>query len=253
MPFTLLWDPLCDACYYEIEFALDEDFTMPVQVNGGEETSFVVTGDVPSYSIMGGPEGGLSCETTYYWRVRASKAATEQVLHSWWSEGYFTVAPSLEAAQITLVSPVPGATGVAVKNVGFSWDLLADADTFDWVLSKSAALSAPVESKTGLSSTAYTCTQTLEYGTTYYWKVTAYSEGAAISNSAVGTFTTAPTGAFCCPQDGLCFDTQAELEAHNADAHPAQPATPIWVWIVIAIGAVLVIVVIVLIFRTRRV
>ena len=253
VPFTLLWDGLCDACYYEIEFALDEDFTMPVKVNGGEETSFVVTGDVPSYSIMGGPEGGLSCETTYYWRVRASKAATEQVIHSWWSEGSFTVAPSLEAAAIALVSPAPGSTGVAVKNVGFSWNLLADADTFDWVLSKTADLSAPVESKTGLTSKAYTCTKTLEYGTGYYWKVTAYSEGAAISTSAVGTFTTAPTGAFCCPQDGLCFATQAELEAHNAEAHPTQPVTPIWVWVVIAIGAVLVIVVIVLIFRTRRV
>jgi len=254
-PFTLTWDTLCDACYYEIQFALDEDFTMLVGVNGKtpEELRYEVTGDNPSYSIMGGPEGGLSCETTYYWRVRASKAATEQVLHSWWSEGSFTVAPSILAAQITLVSPVPGATGVAVKNVGFSWDLLADADAFDWVLSKNADLSAPVESKPGLTSEAYTCTKTLEYGATYYWKVTAYNEDAVISNSAVGTFTTAPTGAFCCPQDGLCFDTQAELEAHNAEAHPAQPATPIWVWIIIAIGAVLVIVVIVLIFRTRRV
>jgi len=254
-PFTLTWDTLCDACYYEIQFALDEDFTMLVGVNGKtpEELRYEVTGDNPSYSIMGGPEGGLSCETTYYWRVRASKAATEQVLHSWWSEGSFTVAPSILAAQITLVSPVPGATGVAIKNVGFSWDLLADADAFDWVLSKNADLSAPVESKPGLTSEAYTCTKTLEYGATYYWKVTAYNEDAVISNSAVGTFTTAPTGAFCCPQDGLCFDTQAELEAHNAEAHPAQPATPIWVWIIIAIGAVLVIVVIVLIFRTRRV
>jgi len=256
VPFTLTWDPLCDACYYEIQFALDEDFTMLIGVNGltVKELEFQeIEGDVPSFSIMGGPAGGLSCETTYYWRVRASKAATEQVIHSWWSDGYFSVAPSLLAAQIDLVSPMSGATGVAIKNLGFSWDLLADADTFDWVLSKSADLSAPVESKTGLSSEAYTCTKTLEYGTGYYWKVTAYSEGAAISTSAVGTFTTAPTGAFCCPQDGLCFDTQAELEAHNADAHPAQPATPIWVWIVIAIGAVLVIVVIVLIFRTRRV
>jgi hypothetical protein len=50
----------------------------------------------------------------------------------------------------------------------------------------------------------------------------------------------------------MCFETQAELEAHNAElSKPA--ATPFWVWVVIAIGAVLVIVVIVLIFRTRRV
>jgi hypothetical protein len=257
VPFTLTWDPLCDACYYEIQFALDEDFTMLIGVNRltVDELAFQeIEGDVPSFSIMGGLAGELSCETTYYWRVRASKAATDQVIHSWWTVGEsFTIAPSLEAAQITLVAPEPGAMGVGTKNVGFSWDLLAEADEFDWVLSKNADLSSPVQEEEGLSNTATTYTGTLDYGTTYYWQVTAYSESAVISMSAVGSFTTAPTGAFCCPQDGLCFDTQAELEAHTAEAHPAQPATPIWVWVIIGIGAALVIVVIVLIFRTRRV
>lgn len=248
VPFTLKWDPLCDACYYDIQIALDEDFTEIVQTI---EAS--LAGDAPSYSIKGGEAGGLSCETTYYWRVRASKAGTGQVIHSWWSEPQrITIAPSTAAGVINLVSPVPGAQGVAVKNLGFSWDLLAAADKFDWNLSTNADLSSPVESKIGLTNTAYTCTKTLSYATTYYWQVTAYNKGATISTSAVGTFTTAPTGAFCCPQCGLCFDTQAALQAHTADAHPA-PGTPFWVWIVIAIGAVLVIVVIVLIFRTRRV
>jgi hypothetical protein len=253
VPFTVVVDPLCDACVYEIEFALDEDFTMPVYVNGLDVLTDTITGDTPSYSIMGGEAGGLSCETTYYWRVRASEAATGQVIHSWWSEGSFTIAPSTAAGVITLVAPVPGAQDQAIKNVGFSWDLLADADAFDWVLSTNANLSSPVESKTGLNTTAYTCTKTLAYGTTYYWQVTAYNKGAVISMSAVGTFTTGATGAFCCPVDGLCFDTQAALQAHNSAAHGGAAPTPFWVWIVIAIGAVLVIVVIVLIFRTRRV
>jgi len=254
VPFTVLWDSLCDACSYDIAFALDEDFDMPVTVNGETGLTYHVIGDVPSFSIMGGPDGGLSCETTYYVRVRAADAATGEIIHSWWSDPIsVTIAPSQEAGQIDLVSPEPGATGVGTKNVGFSWDLLATADSFDWVLDDNSDLSSPVESKTGLTSTAYECTETLSHDTTYYWMVTAYNEGSAISTSAVGTFTTGATGAFCCPQDGLCFDTQAELEAHNAENYPAQPTTPFWVWIVIAIGAVLVIVVIVLIFRTRRV
>lgn len=203
------------------------------------------------------PSAMLGCyftpETTYYYRIRTVEAETDQEIHSWWSEAQsFTVAPTAGSAAIDLVSPVPGAPGQPTKNLGFSWDLLATANSFDWVLSKNADLSAPVESKTGLTRTAYTCTKTLDYGTTYYWQVTAYKGGAAISTSSVGTFTTAPTGAFCCPVDGLCFDTEAALKAHNADVH-AQPMTPYWVWVVIAIGAVLVIVVIVLIFRTRRV
>jgi len=255
VPFTVLWDTLCDACSYDIEFAMDEEFDMPVRVNGEDDMTYhLEQQDVPAYSIMGGPDGGLSCETTYYVRVRAADAATGQIIHSWWSDPIaITIAPSVEAGIITLVAPEPNAQGMPIKKVGFSWNLMATADAFDWKLDDNFDFSSPIESKTGLTSTAYECTKTLEHGTTYYWQVTAYNEGAVISTSAVGTFTTGATGAFCCPQDGMCFDTQAELEAYNAEHYPAQPATPFWVWVVIGIGAVLVIVVIVLIFRTRRV
>jgi hypothetical protein len=251
-PFTINWDPLCDACHYEIQFALDEDFnTATGSISVPPEGSRSIT----SFLVPGG-EGAslLSCETTYYLRVRAYQAGTCQVIRSWWSDPLkITIAPSVQQAVITLVSPVPGALNVPPKSVGFSWNTLAAANKFDWVLSKNADLSSPVESKTGLTGKAYTCNKTLDYGTTYYWQVKAYNDGVVVSTSAIGTFTTAATGAFCCPQCGLCFDTQELLKAHIAAEHPAQPATPFWVWVIIAIGAVLVIVVIVLIFRTRRV
>jgi hypothetical protein len=247
VPFTVKWDRLCDACSYDIQFSLDEDFEDAMEI-------WHVWPDAPMTPSLWVDAGEFTCEFTYYWRVRAADAETCQWIHSWWSEPRsFTIAPSVVAAQINLVSPKPGATKVARTGVGFSWNMMASADAFDWVLSKNANLSSPVESKTGLTDTAYACTKTLDYGTTYYWQVTAYKEGSAISVSPVGTFTTAVTGAFCCPQDGLCFATQAELEAHTADVHGGAGATPFWVWVVIAIGAVLVIVVIVLIFRTRRV
>ena len=235
VPFTVLWDALCDACSYDIEFAMDEDFDMPVRVNGEDDMTYhLLEQDVPAFSILGGPEGGLSCEVTYYVRVRAADASTGQIIHSWWSDPIaVTIAPSTAAGEIAMVSPEPGATGVAIEDVGFSWDLLATADAFDWVLDDNSDFSSPVESKSGLTATAYGSTETLDYDTTYYWKVTAYNEGAAISSSAVGT-----------------FRTMMEAE----EVTPPPPAeTPFWVWVVIAIGAVLVIVVIVLIFRTRRV
>jgi hypothetical protein len=251
-PFSIKWDCLCDACHFEVQFALDQEFDTAM-----ESVSVPLEGSksITSLLVPGGEEGaGLSCETTYYLRVRAVQAGTCQVIHSWWSDPLkITIAPSVGQAVITLVSPVPGAQDAAIKNTGFSWNTLASADKFDWQLSTNADLSSPVESKPGLTGKAYTCTKTLTYGTTYYWQVTAYKAGVVVSTSAIGTFTTAAQGAFCCPQDGLCFDTQAALQAHIADAHPSQPATPFWVWVVIAIGAVLVIVVIVLIFRTRRV
>jgi len=235
VPFTIVWDRLCDACSYSIEFALDEEFTMPVSVNNGADlTDITISGATPSYSIMGGEAGGLSCEMTYYYRVRAANAENCQIIHSWWSDPIeITIAPSTAAGQIALVSPVPGATDVAIKKVGFSWNLMAKADAFDWVLDDNSDFSSPVESKIGLTSKAYECTKTLSYDTTYYWMVTAYNEGAAISMSAVGTFRT--------------------MEEPAGPVDPEPYVTPFWVWVVIAIGAVLVIVVIVLIFRTRRV
>ena len=235
VPFTVLWDALCDACSYDIEFAMDEDFDMPVRVNGEDDMTYhLEEQDVPAFSILGGLAGGLSCEMTYYVRVRAADAATGQIIHSWWSEPIaITIAPSQAAGEIDLVSPEPGAAGVAIEDVGFSWDLMAEADAFDWWVDDNSDFSSPVESKSGLTATAYGCTKTLDYDTTYYWKVTAYNEGAAISSSAVGT-----------------FRTMVEPEG---PVTPEEPVTPFWVWIVIAIGAVLVIVVIVLIFRTRRV
>jgi len=251
-PFTILWDAICDACSFDIAFAMDADFTMPVSVNKQTGLVYHIVSDTPSFSIMGGEDGGLSCETTYYIRIRAADAATGEIIHSWWSDPIeITIAPSVEAGIITLVSPAPGALNQPTKNVGFSWDLEATADAFDWVLSKNADLSSPLSSK-NLTSKATNYANTLDHGTTYYWQVKAYNEGSLVSMSSIGTFTTGATGAFCSAIDGMCFDTQAELEAHNKDlSKPA--ATPFWVWVVIAIGAVLVIVVIVLIFRTRRV
>jgi hypothetical protein len=234
VPFTVIWDSLCDACSYDIAFALDEDFTMPVPVNLETGLTYHVVGDDPSFTVMGGPDGGLSCETTYYIRVRAADAATGEIIHSWWSEPIsVTIAPSVAAGEIDLVSPEPGATGVATEGVGFSWDLLAATDAFDWWLDDNSDFSSPVETKTGLTSTAYECTKELEYDTTYYWMVTAYNEGSAISSSAVGTFRT--------------------MEEAEEPTPPPPVETPVWVWVVIGIGAALVIVVIVLIFRTRRV
>jgi hypothetical protein len=235
VPFTVLWDAMCDACSYDIAFALDEEFDMPVSVNQMEDMTYhLEEQDVPTFSVMGGPDGGLSCETDYYIRVRAADAATGQIIHSWWSDPIkITIAPSVAAGEIDLVSPEPGAMEVAVTDLGFSWDLMAKADAFDWWVDDNSDFSSPVESKTGLTDTAYGCTKTLEYDTTYYWRVTAYNEGAAISSSAVGT-----------------FRTMVEPEG---PVTPEEPTTPFWVWVVIAIGAVLVIVVIVLIFRTRRV
>jgi hypothetical protein len=262
-PFALGWERLCDACSYEIQFAFDSEFTqpyVPVSTNGDPlDVNFdcYCPGEEIGSAAAANPSAFITCgflpETTYYWRIRATQAGTGQEIHSWWSEGQsFTVSPTAAAGAIELVSPVPGAINQPTKNVGFSWNMLADADSFDWKLDDNADFSSPLATKPGLTTKATSHAGPLTHGTTYYWMVTAYRDGSPISTSAVGTFTTSDMGSFCA-QDGVCFDTQAELEEYNAEHFPTQVGTPFWVWVVIAIGAVLVIVVIVLIFRTRRV
>jgi hypothetical protein len=228
----LRWDRQCDACSYDIQIALDEDFTELIALVASEdlEDYHPPKAKDPSYVIA---RGDLECARTYYWRVRSSDAETGQYITSWWSDPRsFTVAPG-PGTGVILIAPETDATAVAITDVAFTWSMVASADTFDWVLSSNADLSSPKESKTGLTTMANTCTVTLDYDTTYYWQVTAYKDGGEVSKSTIGTFRTM-------------------VEPPPPD-EPVEPTTPVWVWVVIAIGAVLVIVVIVLIFRTRRV
>jgi len=242
----LKWERQCNACSYDIQVALDKNFTQVVLDIVEYKPP---RGESPSYLIE---RGELYCDTTYYWRVRSADAETDEVIHSWWSPvRSFTVATGPKAA-IKLTAPEAGATDVAVTNVGFTWTTVQAADSYDFVLSKNADLSSPIDAKTGLKGTAYTYSGKLDYSTTYYWQVTAKKGANVISQSSVSSFTTVAAAKYCCPQCGACFATQAELQAHFAEVHGKVP-TPVWVWVAIGIGAVLVIVVIVLIFRTRRV
>jgi hypothetical protein len=237
LPFSLKWTGVCDACVYDVQIALNPDFTdtiylgeaAPYYEEGGKDYTYAAKG--LSFIV----QDYLTCQVTYYWRVRAHQADTCQVIHSWWSDtGAITVAPSTDQGTITLIAPLNGANDVAIKNVGFSWTLQATATKYDWKLSTSADLSSAVTggSQTGLTHSAYTYTGTLSYDTTYYWQVIAWNGNTKVSTSAVGT-----------------FRTMVQPTTPTTTTRP----TPPWVWVVIAIGAVLVIVVIVLIFRTRRV
>ena len=267
--FVLEWERLCNACYYDIQISLDKDFNQIISTPtdprmtwpAASTTSLTEsrygppTGASPSYVV---PSGALDCNTKYWWRVRAYEAETNEVIHSFYS-GYldkywsFTIEAGPTVA-IGLTTPDDGATNVAVTSLGFTWTSVADATSYDFVLSANADLSSPVETKTGLTGTAYTYTGALDYDTTYFWQVTAMKDANVFSESDVSTFSTTPAAVFTCPQCGLTFPTEAALKAHIDEVHaPVVPTTPAWVWIVIGLGAVLVITIIVLIFRTRRV
>jgi hypothetical protein len=226
VPFALRWQRQCDARAYDIQIALDRNFSEIMEDILGYEPPTLST---PGYFVT---KGELLPGVTYYWRVRAVEAETGQIIHSWWSTSLsFTVALGTVVGP-DLLAPQDGAADVSITKVAFTWGTVELADKYDWVLSKNADLSNPVETKPGLTTTAYTYKGTLEYGTTYYWQVTAWKEGVQISQSNTGSFCT---------------------KAKTSFPVVPPPVTPFWVWVVIAIGAVLVIVVAVLMFRIRRV
>jgi len=222
--FTLKWDRQCDACEYDIQVSLDEDFT---RIMKNITAYSPAKGTTPSYVVPNKGLGDGSCGTTYYWRIRAASAETGQVIHSPWSEALtFTIGAGPEA-KVKLISPSAGAI-VPPKNVQFAWEAVPDATGYVFSLTNSVS-GTDVVAETSVAGTTHTYTGTLEYDTPYLWTVKAMKDAAPLSH-ATPPFTTA-----------------------SAPVTPEAPATPSWVWVIIIIGAVLVIVTLVLIFRTRRV
>ncbi|MCD6599660.1 MAG: hypothetical protein J7L19_03715 [Dehalococcoidia bacterium] len=232
--FTLKWDQQCDSCLYDVQVALDEDFT---------ETVINVTDyDPPSAShpSMVIAAGDLECSTTYYWRVRNSVADSGEVVKGFWSTPWYFAVEAGPLGAIQLTSPDNGVSNVPVDGLVFTWTSVATAEGYDFELMDSSG--ATVDSQSGLMSTSYTYSGSLAYDSAYTWQVTAVKGSGISASDIVST------------SDVFTFRTAPEPPAPVEPPAPPEPAgTPAWVWVVIGIGAVLVITVIVLIFRTRRV
>ena len=231
--FTLKWDQQCDSCLYDVQIALDEDFTETVI----SETDY----DPPSAShpSMVIAAGDLECSTTYYWRVRNSEADSGEVVKGFWSTPWNFAVEAGPLGAIQLTSPDNGESNVPIDGLVFTWTSVATAEGYDFDLMDSSG--AAVDSQSGLSATSYAYAESLAYDSAYTWQVTAVKGSGMSASDVVST------------SQVFTFRTASEPPAPVEPPAPPEPAgTPAWVWVVIGIGAVLVITVIVLIFRTRR-
>jgi photosystem II stability/assembly factor-like uncharacterized protein len=229
---NLAWKDMDGAREYEVELDTDPEF---------KHNPAPYESDTTAETIMGLDDG-----ETYYWRVRVIENTNKEDMYSNWSETWsFTV--KLGAGEWNpFVGGVPEAPANGATNVPldptFAWNAADWATSYEFVLAKDAAFTDTVVSKTGanaLSTTVYLVEQSLEYNTTYYWKVRGKSRTSA-SEWATAVFTTiGPPG--------------AAPTAPPTQAPPPEPETPVYIWVIIGIGAALVIAVIVLIVRTRRV
>jgi len=173
---SLDWQAMTGATSYKWQIDSDTDFSsVPSGFEGNIKASSV---RLPS----------LEPGTTYYWRVRV----TEPILSLWSERGGFTTSLATESISLKLESPKAGASGVPIKLI-FQWSAVPGAEAYELLVSTDINFSDPVIAKTGdyaLPTTAWQCNISLNYDTTYYWKVRAISASTSSAWSAAGAFTT---------------------------------------------------------------
>ena len=233
----LEWETLRGATEYKWQLDYDTDFsTVPTGFEGETKAS---SARLPELELW----------TTYYWRVRA----TEPVLSLWSAKGLFTTRLGTEttiAIISELYSPEPGANGVPLRPV-FQWSSIVGADSYELLVSTDDSFANPAITKIGayaLPSTAWRCGISLDYDTTYYWKVRAISSDTQSAWSAVGAFTTESPPAL----EPSPLPTESPPSSPPPPSPPppppVQPATPDWVnWLIHLGGALLLIMVVMLI------
>ncbi len=185
-PLNISWVHQCDACKYDIQIALDPDFTELVEASRLRYEPPDKAN--PAYVVQGGE---LQCGITYYWRIRSLEIQGDQEVTSCWSPSRRVTVDLPVGTGVQLVSPEIGATDMPRTSISFAWRWEGYPAEYDFVLSLNPYLSDPVDSRSGLTVSAYTFTGTLAYDTSYYWRVTAMKDGVPMS-WAMGTFRTLP-------------------------------------------------------------
>jgi len=172
------WETLDGAASYEWQCANNRDFSsIPAGLEG------TVTGSSARLPA-------LEPATVYYWRVRAKTPA----LSPWSAEWSFATGLDTQAVALQPESPAAGASGTPVKPV-VQWTAVIGASAYELLVASDADFEDPViikENAYALPSNAWECDVSLDYGTTYYWKVRAITASTHSIWSATGIFTTEP-------------------------------------------------------------
>jgi len=241
---TLDWETLTGATRYQWQLDFNTDF------------SSIATGfeGVTTASSVRLPP--LETATTYYWRVRASGPVSSPWSATW----SFTTGYPPGDQVLLLYSPSAGATGVSRQPV-FQWSPLPGAEGYELQIATEVNFTDPVVSRRGekvLPSTAWQCDTSLDYATTYYWKVTAVVPDRPDISSTVGAFTTESPPAT--PPAPVIESPLPPAEELPAPIPPPQPAIPDWAtWLFylggagLAIMLVLLITVIILTVKISRI
>ena len=160
---VFVWEGPDTATGYQLDIAYDSNFNAMV-------TTVTVESEEESVSQRVGPglEGdarvNFALGTRYYWRVRVTQPDSN--LYS--RTRSFSIA-SLTMEVPALLWPANGSDDVSVMP-SFSWEPVAGATEYRFVLSESVSLGSPLVS-TRVPIHGYALTTELEHGRTYFWAV----------------------------------------------------------------------------------
>jgi hypothetical protein len=154
IPVLLQWNKIPDTARYSVQIALDGAFTKELLILdtiGVNDTSLLVS--------------VLKNYTTYYWRVKA----VNTIGSSNWGNGFFItiIAPPL------LVSPDDSSGGVGLEPL-LKWNASAGAASYCVHVYGKEDFSDTLILDSGITGTEYAIPpDTLQYGSTYHWRVNA--------------------------------------------------------------------------------
>ena len=164
---TLNWNSVANATGYTIQYSFNSDMSDPIQ-NTSSSTSKSLS--------------GLNYETQYYWRVKATNGDIESDWSDVWN--FTTRSNTLDAP--TLSSPANNALNVDVNPV-LNWNNVAYATEYTLQYSINNDLTDAVSFTTSNLSQSIS---SLNYETSYYWRVKATNNDTESEWSEIWSFTT---------------------------------------------------------------
>ncbi|MBN1152795.1 MAG: hypothetical protein JXA58_06240, partial [Dehalococcoidia bacterium] len=229
--FCFEWKPMPKAIKWDLWVALDEQFQHVIlQLEDIEPWCC----DTPGICYFEIPMS-FDCNSTFYWRVRATGTTEGERVHTRWSPAmHFLVAAGsrVESMHVapTDVTPEAGASGVN-RTPGFSWTGFTRTTRYEFQLASDDAFRTLL-AREDLDRTAYVYPGMLDWGGTYFWRVRAVEPYPSEWWSASFTVLPQPT-------------PEVVQQASVLDlAGFKTSTTPLWIWVMI--GALLLLVVSVL-------
>ena len=165
---------------------------------------------------------------TCYWRVVCSQSGKEDTPSD---VATFKTAEYESISGLSLSSPANGSTVADQSTITFAWAGVAGA-SYSLEIATNSSFSDIVASKSTTSTSASIAMSSLQYNSTYYWRITATKSGYKTTSTSAWSFSTprrdpAPAVTLIAPTNGSTLNDAFSFvfTAANVDSYTLQIAT----------------------------